>query len=79
MNYVGHQLFGRASCVSYSQVLWHDVEHLPEEPGWTPQIMLSDGCKGDAVLLAVDQWYDFHEFGCHLGNVGPTPQNPPIT
>ena len=26
--------------------------------------------KGDAVPLAVDQWYDFHEFGCHLGNVG---------
>ncbi len=20
--------------------------------------------------MAVDQWYDFHEFGCHLGNVG---------
>ena len=19
--------------------------------------------------MAVDQWYDFHEFGCHLGNV----------
>ena len=18
----------------------------------------------------MDQWYDFHEFGCHLGNVG---------
>jgi len=30
----------------------------------------SDGCGRDAVLLAVNQWYDFHEFGCHLGNVG---------
>ncbi len=30
----------------------------------------SDGCKWYGVLLAVDQWYDFHEFGCHLGNVG---------
>ena len=19
--------------------------------------------------MVVDQWYDFHEFGCHLGNV----------
>lgn len=31
----------------------------------------SDSCKGDPVFLAVDQWYDFHEFGCHLGNDGP--------
>ncbi len=30
----------------------------------------SDGCKWDGVPLAVDQWYDFPEFGCHLGNVG---------
>ncbi len=21
----------------------------------------------------MDQWYDFHEFGCHLGNVGIVP------
>jgi hypothetical protein len=26
--------------------------------------------RKDRVPLAVDQWYDFHEFGCHLGNVG---------
>ncbi len=26
--------------------------------------------EGDGVPLAVDQRYDFHEFGCHLGNVG---------
>ena len=24
----------------------------------------------DAVPLAVGRWYDFHEFGCHPGNVG---------
>jgi len=30
----------------------------------------SDGCKGDAVPLAVDQWCNFHEFGGHLENVG---------
>ncbi len=23
----------------------------------------------DAVLLAVERWYDFHKFGWHLGNV----------
>jgi len=34
------------------------------------KIRPSDRCKGDAVPLAVDQWYDFPEFGCHLGNVG---------
>ena len=34
------------------------------------RIMLLDGCKGDAARVAVGQWYDFHEFGCHLGNVG---------
>lgn len=26
----------------------------------------------DGVPLAVGQWYDFHEFGCHLGNAGWT-------
>ncbi len=30
----------------------------------------SDGCGRAAVLLAVELWYDFHGFGCHLGNVG---------
>jgi hypothetical protein len=34
------------------------------------QIMPSDGCKGDTVPLAAGRWYDFPEFGCHLGNVG---------
>jgi hypothetical protein len=42
----------------------------PSKRGPITKIMPSDGCKGDAVPLAVDQWYDFHEFGCHLGNVG---------
>ncbi len=26
--------------------------------------------RKDGVPLAVDQWYDVHEFGWHLGNVG---------
>ena len=36
----------------------------------SPDSMPSDGCGRSAVPLAVDQWCDFHEFGCHLGNVG---------
>jgi hypothetical protein len=32
--------------------------------------MSSDGCKGDTVPLEMGPWYDFHEVGCHLGNVG---------
>jgi len=34
------------------------------------KIMSSDGCKRDTAPLALGLWYDFHEFGCHLGNVG---------
>ena len=34
--------------------------------------MPSDGCKGDTVPLAVGKWYDFHEFGWYMGNVGPS-------
>ncbi len=42
----------------------------PFKRGPISKIKPSDGCGRDAVHLAVDQWYDFHEFGCHLGNVG---------
>ena len=42
----------------------------PSKRGPITKIMPSDGCKGDTVPLAVGKWYDFHEFGCHLGNVG---------
>ncbi len=42
----------------------------PSTRGPITKLMPSDGFKGDTVPLAVDQWYDFHEFGCHLGNVG---------
>ena len=34
------------------------------------KIMLSDGCNGNRVPLEMGPWYDFREFGCHLGNVG---------
>ena len=35
-----------------------------------PQLRASDGCGRRAVLLAVERWYDFPEFGGYLGNVG---------
>ncbi len=34
------------------------------------KIMLPDGVKGDTAPLALGLWYDFHEVGAHLGNVG---------
>ena len=36
------------------------------------KIMSSDGCNGNRVPLEMGPWYDFREFGCHLGNVGST-------
>ena len=34
------------------------------------KIMSSDGCNGNRVPLEMGPWYDFREFGCHLGYVG---------
>ncbi len=42
----------------------------PSKRGPITKIMPPDGCKGSKISLAVGKWYDFHEFGCHLGNVG---------
>ncbi len=42
----------------------------PFKRGPISKIRPSDGCGRDAVPLAVGRWYDFHGFGCHLGNVG---------
>ncbi len=42
----------------------------PSKRGPITKIMPSDGCKGDTVPLAVGKWYDYHEFGWHLRNVG---------
>ncbi len=39
------------------------------EPSGESQIKPSDGCGRDADPLAVEWWYNFPEFGCHLGNV----------
>ncbi len=43
---------------------WHP-KHRPNT-----KIMLPDGVKGDTAPLALGLWYDFHGFGCYLGNVG---------
>ena len=43
----------------------------PSKRGPITKIMPSDGCIGDTVPLAVGKWYDFHEFGWYMGNVGP--------
>ena len=37
------------------------------------------GYKGDAVPLAVGQWYNFHDFGRRLGNAGFNVSNDKIT
>ena len=42
----------------------------PSKRGPITKIMPSDGCGRDAVLLAVERWYDFSEFGGYLGTVG---------
>ncbi len=60
-----------------------DDENLGEWPfkrGPISKIGPSDGCGRDAVPLAVGKWYDFHEFGWHLGNVGSlTEEDGPVT
>ena len=43
---------------------WHSKR------GPITKIMLSDGGKGDTAPLALELWYDSHEVGWHLGNVG---------
>ena len=50
----------------------------PSKRGPITKIMPSDGCIGDTVPLAVGKWYDFHEFGWYMGNVGLIRFNGPI-
>ena len=38
----------------------------PSEHGQLTKIRPSDGCRRDAVPLALGLWYDFHGFGSHL-------------
>ena len=42
----------------------------PSKRGPITKIMPSDGCIGDTAPLAVGKWYEFHEFGWYMGNVG---------
>ena len=49
----------------------------PSKRGPITKIMPSDGCIGDTVPLAVGKWYDFHEFGWYMGNVGSNKTEPP--
>ena len=42
----------------------------PSKRGPITKIMPSDGCIGDTIPLAVGKWYDVHEFGWYMGNVG---------
>ena len=49
----------------------------PSKRGPITKIMPSDGCIGDTVPLAVGKWYDFHEFGWYMGNVGLTNSTDP--
>ena len=42
----------------------------PSKRGLIAKIRPSDGCGRGTVPLALKQWYDFHGFGSHLGNVG---------
>ena len=48
----------------------------PSKRGPITKIMPSDGCIGDTVPLAVGKWYEFHEFGWHMGNVGLSSLSP---
>ena len=34
-----------------------------------PTLLELDRCRGNAIPLVVKRRYDFHQFGCHLGNV----------
>ncbi len=46
------------------------LDKWPSKRGPISKIRPSDGCGRDAVLLAVERWFDFPEFGGYLGNVG---------
>ncbi len=58
--------------ISEERCVWmaRKMTEWPSKRGPITKIMPSDGCKGDTVPVAVGRWYNFHEFGWHLGNVG---------
>ena len=46
-----------------------EMTEWPSKCGPITEIVQSGGCKGDTVPFAVGRWYDFPEFGGHLGKV----------
>ncbi len=55
----------------------HTLLALPDARGLVASVLAvvereaaRDGRGREAVLLAVERWYEFHGFGWHLGNVG---------
>jgi hypothetical protein len=56
----------QARCVCMTRKL----AEWPFENGQTENVGPSDGCRGNAVLLAAESKYDFRELGAYLGNVG---------
>ena len=55
------------------------VTERPSKRGAIAEILPSGGRKGDTVPLAVGRGYNFHEFVCHLGNVGSYKVERPLT
>ncbi len=45
----------------------------PFENGQAEKVGPSDGCRENAVPLAVESKYNFRELGAYLGNVGQYP------
>ncbi len=56
----------------HERCVWmaRETTKWPSNRGPITKIMSSDGYKGDRVPLEMGPWCDFHEVGCHLGNVG---------
>jgi hypothetical protein len=46
------------------------LDKWPSKQGPNSKIRPSDGCGRDAVILAVERWYDFPGFGGYLGDFG---------
>ena len=50
----------------------NEVSRPPGRKRLRPERMRTIPVYGRTVLLAVERWYDYPEFGCHLGNVDYT-------
>ena len=63
---------GDGAVVRHERCVWmaRETTKWPSTRWPITKIMSSDGCNGNRVPLEMGPWYDFREFGCHLGNVG---------